>query len=71
MTGTDGDPEGAPRWVKATFIAGAVLVVLLVAMAAFGGGGHGPGRHGGGGDPTPSSTDGRSGHTAPPGGGYG
>ena len=52
-----------PRWVKASLIVVAALVMLLIVAKATGlGGEHGPGRHGGGND-TPTEQGG--GHRSP------
>ena len=42
---------GVPRWVKVFAVAGAVIVVLIVALLLSG---HGPGRHGSHGESAPS-----------------
>lgn len=58
-----GTPPRMPRWVKASMIIGAVLVLLGLAVALLSGGQHGPGRHVGAPAPTAGQTthdDGRS-----------
>lgn len=63
-----GSPPGLPRWVKVSAMAGAALVLVVVAILLFVEGDHGPSRHTPGDEPAEVEAPG--GH-APPGGGHG